>query len=59
MPDFSLFRFENPELLHLLWALLLYALVLTVYWVWRERTLRRLGSEALAQRLLLGFSPGR
>ncbi len=52
-------RFENPALLHLLWALLLQALVLFVYWRWRQRTLRRMGSPALAQRLLLGFSKGR
>ena len=48
---------ENPELLHLLWVLGLYALVLWVYWRWRARTLRQLGSPALAERLLLGFSP--
>jgi Ca-activated chloride channel homolog len=52
-------RFENPALLHLLWALLLQAIVLLVYWRWRQRTLRRMGSPALAQRLLLGFSKGR
>lgn len=50
---------ENPELLHLLWILLLYALVLWVYWRWRARTLRQLGSPALAERLLLGFSMSR
>ena len=54
-----MFRFESPDLLNLLWALALYALVLLVYWMWRQRTLRRLGSPALAQRLLLGFSPWR
>ncbi len=52
-------RLENPILLHLLWALLLYALILAVYWSWRQRTLRRLGSQALAERLLLGFSERR
>lgn len=30
-----------------------------MYWLWRQRTLRRLGSPALAERLLLGFSPWR
>lgn len=54
-----MFRFESPDLLHLLWVLALYALVLLVYWLWRQRTLRRLGSPALAARLLLGFSPWR
>ena len=52
-------KLENPILLHLLWALLLYALLLLVYWRWRQRTLQRLGSPALAQRLLLGFSEKR
>ena len=54
-----MFRFESPDLLNLLWALALYALVLLAYWLWRQRTLRRLGSPALAERLLLGFSPWR
>ena len=54
-----MFRLENPILLHLLWALLLQALLLAVYWSWRQRTLRRLGSPALAERLLLGFSEKR
>ncbi len=49
-------QFENPALLHLLWALLLQALLLFVYWNWRRRTLRRLGSPALERRLLQGFS---
>jgi Ca-activated chloride channel homolog len=52
-------KVESPELLHLLWVLALYALVLGAYWLWRQRTLRRLGSPALAERLLLGFSPWR
>ncbi len=52
-------KLENPILLHLLWALLLHALLLLVYWRWRQRTLRRLGSPALAERLLLGFSEKR
>lgn len=52
-------KLENPILLHLLWALLLHALLLLVYWNWRQRTLRRLGSPALAERLLLGFSEKR
>ncbi len=49
-------QFENPDLLHLLWALLLQVLLLFVYWRWRRRTLRRLGSPALERRLLQGFS---
>ncbi len=49
-------KFENPDLLFLLWVLLLQAFLLWVYWSWRRRTLQRLGSPALAQRLLLGFS---
>lgn len=52
-------RFENPILLHLLWGLAFQALLLLVYWQWRRHTLRRLGSPALAQRLLLGFSERR
>jgi Ca-activated chloride channel family protein len=51
-----MFKFENPDLLFLLWVLLLQAFLLWVYWDWRRRTLKRLGSPALAQRLLLGFS---
>ncbi len=49
-------KFENPDLLHLLWALLLHAVLLVVYWRWRRRMLARLGSKELAERLLLGFS---
>ena len=52
-------RFENPILLHLLWGLAFQALLLLVYWQWRRTTLKRLGSPALAQRLLLGFSERR
>lgn len=51
--------FEFPALLHLLWVLVLQALLLWVYWRWRRRTLRLLGSPALEQRLLLGFSARR
>ncbi len=52
--------FENPDLLKLLFGLLgLTALLLFIYWRWRQSTLRRLGSPALEQRLLLGFSPHR
>ncbi len=54
-----MFKLENPILLHLLWVLLLHALLLLVYWQWRQRTLQRLGSPALAERLLLGFSEKR
>lgn len=54
-----MFRFENPDLLHLLWALPLFGGVLYVYWEWRQRTLRQLGSPQLAERLLLGFSARR
>ncbi|MBK8922025.1 MAG: VWA domain-containing protein [Saprospirales bacterium] len=49
-------KFENPDLLFLLWVVLLQASLLWAYWQWRRRTLRRLGSPALAQRLLQGFS---
>jgi len=52
-------RFENPALLHLLWALLFQALLLYAYWQWRRRTLAKLGSPALEQRLMLGFSERR
>lgn len=52
-------KFENPDLLFLLWVVLLQAFLLWVYWSWRRRTLQRLGSPALAQRLLLGFSARR
>jgi Ca-activated chloride channel family protein len=51
--------FENPDLLFLLWVVLLQGFLLWVYWLWRKRTLRRLGSPALAQRLLQGFSTKR
>lgn len=52
-------QFENPVLLNLLWALALQALLLWAYWRWRRRTLQRLGSPALAERLMVGFSPKR
>ncbi len=52
-------KFENPFLLNLLWALLLQAVLLLIYWQWRRRTLRQLGSSELADRLLLGFSQNR
>lgn len=52
--------FENPDLLKLLLGLLVLTVpLLFVYWRWRQSTLRRLGSPALEQRLLLGFSPYR
>lgn len=54
-----MFRFENPDLLHLLWALPVFGLVLYLYWHWRSQTLRHLGSAQLAERLLLGFSARR
>lgn len=52
-------RFENPVLLNLLWVLVLHGIVLWVYWSWRKSTLQRLGSPALAQRLMVGFSARR
>lgn len=52
-------QFESPDLLHLLWALLFQALLLFAYWRWRRHTLKKLGSPALEQRLLLGFSERR
>lgn len=51
--------FEFPALLNLFWALPLQGLLLWVYWRWRQRTLRLLGSSALEARLLLGFSTRR
>ena len=50
------FYFEYPALMHLLWVLPLQVLLLWVYWRWRQRTLRLMGSQALEERLLLGFS---
>lgn len=50
---------ENPALLHLLWVAPVFGAVLYVYWQWRTRTLRQLGSSQLAERLLLGFSTRR
>ena len=38
---------------------MLQAIMLAVYWRWRQGTLRRMGSPALAERLLLGFSKPR
>ena len=52
-------RFENPDLLHLLWVLALQAVMLLAYWQWRTRTLRQLGSPQLEERLLVGFSKSR
>jgi len=52
-------EFENPALLHLLWGILFQGVLLFFYWQWRRATLRRLGSVALEQRLLQGFSPQR
>ncbi len=49
-------RFENPDLLHLLWVLALQAIMLLFYWRWRTRHLRHLGSPQLEARLLVGFS---
>lgn len=48
--------FKNPALLWLLLAVLVQALLMGYYWRWRRRTLRRLGSPVLVQRLLRGFS---
>jgi Ca-activated chloride channel homolog len=52
-------RFENPDLLHLLWVLALQAVMLLAYWRWRTRHLRQLGSPQLEERLLVGFSKAR
>lgn len=52
-------QFENPELLHLLWVIALQALLLWLYWRWRTRHLKQLGSPQLEERLLLGFSKNR
>ncbi|MBL7826308.1 MAG: VWA domain-containing protein, partial [Saprospiraceae bacterium] len=51
--------FEYPQLLHLLWVAPLQMAMLWVYWRWRQNTLRKLGSAALEERLLLGFSKSR
>jgi len=53
------FFFESPDLLYLLAIVPLQALLLWAYWRWRQRTLRRLGSPALEERLLQGFSANR
>jgi len=53
------FFFESPDLLYLLGIVPLQALLLWAYWRWRQRTLRRLGSPALEERLLQGFSANR
>ncbi|MBC7774463.1 MAG: VWA domain-containing protein [Phycisphaerae bacterium] len=50
------FYFESPYLLYLLGIVPLQALLLWAYWRWRQQTLRRLGSPALEERLLQGFS---
>lgn len=52
-------EFENPGLLHLLWGVLLQGVLLWFYWRWRHNTLRHLGSRALEERLLQGFSAKR
>ena len=51
--------FESPDLMYLLGIIPLQALLLWFYWRWRQRTLRRLGSAALEERLLQGFSASR
>jgi Ca-activated chloride channel family protein len=53
---FSGIYLEFPALLQLLWVIPIQVLMLWVYWRWRTRTLRLLGSAALEERLLLGFS---
>lgn len=53
------FYFESPDLLYLLAIVPMQALLLWAYWRWRQRTLRRLGSPALEERLLQGFSAKR
>ncbi len=52
-------KFENPDLLHLLWVLALQAAMLAFYWNWRKRKLQHLGSPELEKRLLVGFSERR
>ncbi len=46
-------------MLYLLAIVPIQALLLWAYWRWRQRTLRRLGSAALEERLLQGFSAKR
>lgn len=52
-------QFENPDLLHLLWLVPIQAILLWTYWRWRRGKLKRLGSPALEERLLQGFSAPR
>ena len=59
LTTFTNFYFESPDLLYLLGIVPMQALLLWVYWRWRQRTLRRLGSPALEERLLQGFSAKR
>lgn len=53
------FYFESPDLLYLLGIVPMQAFLLWAYWRWRQQTLRRLGSPALEERLLQGFSAKR
>lgn len=52
-------HFESPDLLYLLGIVPVQIFLLWAYWRWRQRTLRRLGSPALEERLLQGFSANR
>lgn len=53
------FFFESPDLLYLLGIVPLQVFLLWAYWRWRKQALRQLGSPALEERLLQGFSPRR
>lgn len=48
-----MFRFEHPEHLYLLAAVPLLALSATVYWLWRQNAMARLGN---VERVMQGFS---
>lgn len=52
-------RFEYPDHFYLLAALPVLALLLAVYWRWRQKSVSRLGEEGLLRRLLPTVSPGR
>lgn len=52
-------HFEFPKHFYLLAALPVMALLLAVYWKWRQQSVDRLGEEALLKRLLPTVSPTR
>jgi Ca-activated chloride channel family protein len=52
-------RFENPELLHLLWGVILFA----IFFIWviryKKQLLQRFGNLEILQKLMQSFSPAR